>query len=238
MKGRRRARSEISTQRGLAAPFGASAPEPGVLGAAGGGQSAPLAAGRAWPGWARALVSLAIVYHLAAVVAGALGDAPSSILERSIADLFTPYYGLVDCGYSYRFYNEPSPTPIVTATLSFGENRPAETVRLPNRHLSGPRMRHQRQLALANALFLDVLNAQELTGERGGSRLAQAYARHLCASRPGCETVTLHLQYHLMPEIDQVREATERPGAPHYDLFGESLFTTPEWIGEYPCAGL
>jgi hypothetical protein len=192
----------------------------------------------AWPGWARGIASLAIAYHVTAVVAGAVGVPPSSVLERSVANLFTPYYDLVDFGYAYRFYSEPPPTPIVTATLRFADGREDETVRLPGRHVGGPQMRRQRQLALANALFSDVREAQEQAGSRDRSRLARAYARHLCATRPGCESVTLHLRFHLIPEIDLVREAIERPGAGPYDLFADSLFSTPEWIGEYPCAGL
>jgi hypothetical protein len=191
----------------------------------------------AWPGPARVLVSLALCFHLAAVLAGALGAAPSSELERAIADLFTPYYGLVDLGYSYRYYAEPPPTPVMTATLRFSANQPDETVRLPERQVAGPRMRHQRQLALAYALFLDVQDAKQRADDASQSRLARAYARHLCSSRPGCRSVTLRLQHHLIPDLDQVRAATEEPGAPAFDLFAESLFTTPERIGEYPCDG-
>ena len=107
-----------------------------------------------WPGWARVIVSLALLYHMAAVLAGALGVPPSSELEQTIADTFAPYFDLMDLGYSYRFYAEPPPTPVVTATLQFGDGRPEETVRLPGRVVAGPRMRHQRQLALANSLLL------------------------------------------------------------------------------------
>jgi hypothetical protein len=174
---------------------------------------------------------------MVAVLAGALGVPPSSQLERAVADLFTPYYGLVDLGYSYRYYAEPPPTPVVSATLHFGDDRPDETVRLPGRHVAGPRMRHQRQLALAHALFMDVRDAKQQTDDAGRSRLARAYARHLCLARSGCRSVTLRVQHHLIPELDQVRATTEDPGAPPFDLFAESLFTTPERIGEYPCDG-
>ena len=148
--------------------------------------------------------------------------------------MFTPYFDLVDLGYSYRYYAEPPPTPVVTATLDLGEGRPEETVRLPGRQVAGPRMRHQRQLALANALFTDVQQAKQRAGYSSKSRL-RAYARHLCLTRPDCRSVTLHLQHHLIPELEQVREAVRAPAAARYDLFAESLFTTPEWIGEYPC---
>ena len=106
-----------------------------------------------WPGWARVLVTVGLLYHMAAVIAGAMGVSPSSELERHVADLFTPYHDLVDQGYAYRYYAEPPPTPVITATLRFGDGRTEQVVRLPQRGLTGPRMRHQRQLALANALL-------------------------------------------------------------------------------------
>jgi len=181
------------------------------------------------------LVSCALAFHIAAVLAGAFGVPPSSPLQRAFADLFTPYFDLVDAGYSYRFYTEPPPTPVVTAALRFGQARSDELVRLPERHLAGPPMRHQRQLALANALFRDVLETKERAGDASGSALARAYARHLCRKWPACQSVVLHLQHHLIPEPDVVLKATSTPGAPAYDLFDEDLFTTPEWIGEFPC---
>jgi hypothetical protein len=188
-----------------------------------------------WPGWARAAASLALIIHLVAVVSGGLAVPPSSKLEQSIADLFTPYYGIADLGYAYRFYVEPPPTPVITATLQFDENRPAETVRLPGRDVRGPWMRHQRQLALANALFMDVQEAKQRTGLGSRSLLGRAYARHLCLSRPGCRVVTIHLQQHLIPEMERVREQIAAPGADRFDLFSESLFSAAERIGEYAC---
>ena len=72
-------------------------------------------------------------------------------------------------------------------------------------------MRHQRQLALANALFSDVQEARRQANDASQSRLARAYARHLCRTRPGCRSVTLHVQQHLIPEPAQVREAVAGP---------------------------
>lgn len=188
-----------------------------------------------WPRWAQVVVSLALVFHVAAVLAGAWAVPPSSSLERAFADLFIPYFDLVDLGYSYRFYTEPPPTPVVTATLHFGPARADELVRLPARNLPGPRLRHQRQLALANALFQDVVETRERSGHATASPLARAYARHLCRKWPDCQSVTLHLQHHLIPEPEVVSQATSTPGAAAYDLFDESLFSTPEWIGDFPC---
>ncbi len=190
-----------------------------------------------WPGWARALVTLALLYHITAVIAGAMGVPPSSELERHIADLFTPYHDLVDQGYAYRYYAEPPPTPVITATLRFGKGHPDEAVRLPERDLAGPRMRHQRQLALANALFADFQDSRQMGAPGGHSRLAVSYARHLCKIHPGCMSVTLFAQQHLIPDPDHLRERLSAPGSSGFDLFDESLFTTPEWIGDFACDG-
>jgi hypothetical protein len=174
---------------------------------------------------------------MTAVVSGALGVPPSSGLERRIADIFTPYHDLVDQGYAYRYYAEPPPTPVITATLRFGDGRPDEQVRLPERSVAGPRMRHQRQLALANALFADFQDAKSRAGGGSHSRLGEAYARHLCKSRPDCKSVILHAQQHLIPDPERVREVLATPGISHFELFDDDLFTTPDWIGDFACDG-
>lgn len=192
-------------------------------------------AGPGWPRWARRIATAVLVFHLAALVAGALGVPPSSELERAIADRFSPYFDLMDLGYSYRFYVEPPPTPAVTATIEYADGRPEETVRLPGRDVPGPRMRHQRQLALANALDLQVQEARRRREDLAHDRLARSYARHLCKTHPGCRSVTLRLERHLIPDPAQVRQALEAPGGSRFDLFGDRMFTTPEWIGDFPC---
>jgi hypothetical protein len=202
-----------------------------------GSEATRLPAVGSWPEWARGLVTLALLYHMAAVVAGAMGVPPSSELERRIANLFTPYHDFLDQGYAYRYYAEPPPTPVITATLRFGDGKPNQIVRLPVRDLAGPRLRHQRQLALANALFADFEEARHLGGDHGHGRLGAAYARHLCAVHPGCTSVTLHARQHLIPDPQQVRETLAVPGAGGFNLFDESLFTTPEWIGDFACDG-
>jgi hypothetical protein len=200
--------------------------------------STPAKSVATWPSWARMLATLGLVFHLLAVVAGALGVPPSSELERGIANLFTWYHDLIDQGYAYRYYAEPPPTPVILATLRFAEGKADETLRLPGRAVPGPRMRHQRQLALANALFADFQEAKRDAGDGSRSRWARAYARHLCKTNPGCRSVTLHAQQHLIPDPARVRAAQSEIQAKRFDLFDESLFTTPEWIGDYSCDGL
>jgi hypothetical protein len=183
-------------------------------------------------------VTALLVLHIGAVVAGSLGVPPSSELERRIADAFTWYHGLTDQGYAYRYYAEPPPTPVVLATLTYSDGRPEETVRIPAREVPGPPMRRQRQLAVANALFSSVQQERQRPGgDRDETRLARSYARHLCRTHPGASSITLRLQQHLIPDPRRVLEALDRPGREPFDLFDESLFTTPRWIGDFPCDG-
>jgi hypothetical protein len=186
------------------------------------------------PGW-RHLVTAVLVVHIAAVLAGALAAPPSSPLERSVADLFAPYHQVLDQGYAYRYYSpEPGPTPVVSATIRYADGR-EETVRLPKRGVL-PRLRYQRQLALANHLAVDFAEARRTTGDGGQSAYARSYARHLARARPGCSTITLYVQSNLIPDPLVVAQA--RAGGKIVDIDAEEFYTVPERIGEFPCDGL
>ena len=194
-----------------------------------------------WPSWAKSAATVLLCLHLAAVVSGALGVPPSSELERRVADLFTWHHGLLDQGYAYRYYAEPPPTPVVLAALHRADGLPDVEIRIPERAVPGPPMRRQRQLALANALFASARPAHRHDDgeEHGGgeSWLARSYASYLCRTNPGTTGVTLYLQQHLIPDPRQVLETTRETGL-RFDLFDESLLTTPRWIGDFPCDGL
>jgi hypothetical protein len=188
-----------------------------------------------WPIWARRLVSAVLLGHGAAILGGAWAAPPSSPLERGLAQLFAPYHQAIDQGYAYRYYApEPGPTPVVTAQIHFEDGRPDATVRLPERG-TWPRLRYQRQLALANHLFEDFEAARALTGEGRRSHWAQSYARHLGKTYPGSTSVTLYVQMHLIPDPERVRESLAGPRSSRVDLDAEEFYTTPERIGEYPC---
>jgi len=188
-----------------------------------------------WPAWARRVVSVALVFHILAILAGAFAAAPSSALERDVVRLFAPYHHLIDQGYAYRYYApEPGPTPVATATIRYADGRADEIVRLPDRG-ARPRLRYQRQLALANHLVADFETARSVTGDGSRSPWARSYARHLARTRPGCTSVILYAQSHLIPEPERVREALSAPGHPRVDLDADEFYTTPERIGEFPC---
>lgn len=186
-----------------------------------------------WPGWARGVVSAALVFHIAAVMAGAMAPGPSSALERWAASRFRGYNEAVDQGYSYRFYvNGPPPTPVMLATLNMRDGTTRE-LRIPDREMR-PRLRYQRHLALAYHLRMDFDRAAK--DERGNSKSpwARSYAKHLGAVNPGCESVTIRLTDHRNPTPHELEEAASRGRT--IDVEAARYYTVPELVGEYPCA--
>jgi hypothetical protein len=197
------------------------------------GREADRATRASWPRWARVVVSAALAVHGVAILAGSLAVPPASGLEREVAEVFSPYYQAIDQGYSYRYYApEPPPTPVAIATLSYADGRPDETVRLPDRAM-WPRMRYQRHLALANTLVGELDAVRAGGGDPSQARWARSFARHLGKAYPGCRSVTLAVQMHLIPPQDRVRELL-RSGE-GVDLDAPEFYTVPERIGEFPC---
>ena len=67
--------------------------------------STPRAAGRSWPVWAQVSMSVALLYHLGAILAGVMAVSPSSEIERRAVEPFRRYYELINQGYGYRYYS-------------------------------------------------------------------------------------------------------------------------------------
>ena len=192
--------------------------------------------GPGWPPWARSVVTVVLIVHMVALSAAALGALPpNSVMQQRVSQLFIPYYDLIDQGYAYHFYApEPPGTPVVVATIHYADNRPDETVRIPQRGVR-PRLRYQRQLALAAWLFADFQEAVMMGGDGSKSRWARAYARHLCQARPGCSSVTLHMKMHRIPDLHEVAARLDSPGGRPVDIDSEDYYDVPQWIGDFPC---
>jgi hypothetical protein len=199
------------------------------------GGTTPTAA--VWPPWVRVVVTLVLIFHIVAVVAASAGSVPpTSSLQQRVARAFVWYYDLIDQGYAYHFYApEPPATPVVLATVHFADGRPDEVLRLPQRGVR-PRLRYQRQLALATWMFLDYQEAFMIGGDGAKSRWAQAYARHLCRTHPGCSSVTLHVKMHRIPDLREVAARIE--SRDRVDIDSEEYYDVPQWIGDFTCDAL
>ena len=169
--------------------------EPTGRGRGGGDQGRDRSAGVGLAGWARiGRERRRWLFHLAAVAGRGAGRA--AVVGAGAGDR-GPVRAVLRPdrpGYAYRYYAEPPPTPVVTATIQY-RGRPARG--------DGPAPGPGRARAAAAAPA--AARAGQCTcsptsrrpgggpGDAGQSRLARAYARHLCRTRPGCRSVTLHV---------------------------------------------
>lgn len=184
------------------------------------------------------LIAVAVLLHLLVILIGAFAAPPSSYLAQQLANKFLGYYQVLDLGQGYRFYAPRSaPTAIITAKLKIREadgRLRYESVRVPDRK-AWPRLRLQRQLALANALWGEYERQSNAgDGQWHEPVLARAYARHLGKAVAGCESVELFVHRH--PAPDRV-EASLRSGQvlTLKELDDESFNTPTESLGVFPC---
>lgn len=161
----------------------------------------------------------------------ALAGNPASDVERSAARLFAPYAELTGLASVHRYYAPaPPPTPVLTATIDFGSGD-TKSVRVPDRS-TRPRLRYQRQLALAYHLFSDYQRSAHGHGiESERSTIGASYARHLLSVHPDARAVTLRVQEHLTPDLVSLRERESDRAAFNPD--DARFFTVPEIVGEY-----
>ncbi len=184
------------------------------------------------------IIAVAVFLHLLIILIGAFAAPPSSYLAQQLANKFLGYYQFFDLGQGYRFYApRPAPTAIITAKLKIRESDSRlryETIRIPDRK-TWPRLRLQRQLAIANSLWGEYeRQVAGGDGHRHEPLLAEAFARHIGKMVPGAESVELFLHRHPSPERV---EASLRGGQALTlkQLDDESFNTPTESLGVFPC---
>lgn len=174
------------------------------------------------------------MFHITAILLAALAAAPSSPLVFRLAMGFSWYHQLIDQGYSYRYYApEPPPTPVVEARLIDADGRPMQTLRIPERG-SWPRLRYQRELALANSVYREWRET-ELSEAADRGVVASAFARHL-GRVYGCAQVEFFIVMHAIPPLGEVQQELAE-GASTVDLDADRYYETPQWVGVFPCGG-
>ena len=184
------------------------------------------------------LVAGLVGVHLFIVLVGALAAQPSSVLEQGMANKFMGYFQILDLGQGYRFYApRPAPTAIVTAKLKLRDadgRLSYKTVRIPERN-AWPRLRLQRQLALANALWAEYERTLQGHGDHQPNPvLARSYARHIGKGVPGCESVELFLHRH--PDPAAIEQALRSGQVLTLKELEDERFNTPtESLGAFPC---
>lgn len=98
------------------------------------------------------VVSLALVYHLAAIVAGPSSIAPSSQVQRDSFLAFGPYLEALYLNHGWHFFApDPGPSTLVgyEAKTASGETI---TGRIPDKQQMQPRLLYHRHFMLTEAL--------------------------------------------------------------------------------------
>jgi hypothetical protein len=108
-----------------------------------------------WSRGAKRLVSLFVVFHLAAVFIGPMSFAvrPGSPAIDPLRSAFQPYIQALYLDHGYAFFApDPGPSYLVEYRLEFDGERPAQTDRFPNIREHFPRLLYHRHLMLSDTL--------------------------------------------------------------------------------------
>ncbi|HEX5447353.1 MAG TPA: hypothetical protein VFW87_26295 [Pirellulales bacterium] len=169
------------------------------------------------PGWSapvRALVSLLVVAHLLALLAGPL-SMPPSVLGNVLGRWFRPYIEAAYLDHAYKFFGpDPGPSCRLRYEMEMPDGSRREGV-FPDAQQHWPRLWYHRHFVLGEFLNAlphadDNLNDPRLFARRlpfpGAQRdFARSYARHLLYQYGG-RRVTLYVIEHAIPRPELVRE--------------------------------
>jgi len=111
--------------------------------------------GRNLAPWAKVLISVLVVGHLAAVVAPPLAFAcrGQSPFVQPIARFLAPYCGAMFLDHGYAFFApNPGPNHLVDYTVEFADGRQAVKGRFPDLKEERPRLLYHRHFMLSESL--------------------------------------------------------------------------------------
>ncbi len=152
-----------------------------------------------WPAWARGLVSLLLVWHLAAIFLAPFSQPPTSRLvaflaQNPVVRAYTdPLY--LNHGYSF-FAPEPGPGHVIEYTLFDSTGNQLETSRFPSKREQWPRLNYHRFMMLADQL--DAFPSEELREPRAKYMLTN-YALQILREHPTADRAIARRLVHFMP---------------------------------------
>src|SRR5262245_38749551 len=102
------------------------------------------------PVWVKLLISILVVWHVAAVVSAPLAFAcmsrgGPSAAAAAIASFFQPYSSALYLNHGYAFFApDPGPNHLVDYTVEFADKRTAVRGRIPDLSTERPRLLYHR----------------------------------------------------------------------------------------------
>jgi hypothetical protein len=164
----------------------------------------------------RMLISLWLVFHIAAIIVAPATVGPSSELIRSAWDLFQPYLEVLYLNHGYHFF---APEPEESNLLAFEAERPDGSIvsgRIPDRKIQ-PRLLYHRYFMLTE----HMAKADEELREPWH----RSYAQHIGRVH-GATQVKLIQQTHLLPTRERILEGGRLTDPESYE-------DNP--LGDFPC---
>lgn len=174
-----------------------------------------------WSPRRRAVVSVLIALHLAAVFsAPCAGPPPSSPLERNIAGLFEPYLQAAFLNHGYRFFApNPGPSHLIRYELIDADGQ-ATSGRFPNLSEHQPRLLYHRHFMLSETIFsltrpitdppANFTSVEEHEAYERDAKAAREISEPLLTAvardlkqRHGAQRVKLFMVQHDIPRPDQ-----------------------------------
>lgn len=144
--------------------------------------------------WPKRLISLAVLFHLTAVVVAPLAVPPSSALFDSIRGILAFCINPMYLDHGYRFFApEPGPSHIIRYELQLADGN-RRTGQIPDRAEHRPRLLYHRHFMLSEQLPPPPEGAEpNLHGA-----ILRSYADHLLSVNPDAQSVTLTYREHLI----------------------------------------
>lgn len=144
--------------------------------------------------WLRRAISIALMFHLVAVVVAPLSVSPTSPLWQRAWIVCRPYLDTLYLNHGYHFFApDPGPSHLVHYELRFDDGR-VERGQFPHRDQHWPRLRYHRHFMLSE--FLNSLAIDDSRRELFES-VTQSYANHLRHEHHATE-VSLSLRRHYL----------------------------------------
>ena len=173
-----------------------------------------------WSTWPRVIVSVLILWQLAAIILPPLFVGPSgeSPLWKAVATPFWPYIEAADLNHGYRFFGpDPGPSHLVRYHLEMPDGTSRDDV-FPNLAEERPRLLYHRYFMLSehlNGMYEGQMIAksegmpglpedspQRRANELGYRALVRSYADEILR-RTGAKSVHMELIEHDFPSPDE-----------------------------------
>lgn len=165
-------------------------------------------AGAGWSVRTRWLVSIALVWHVVALLVGPVSS-PPSILGDRLQGLYQPYLEAAYLNHGYKFFGpDPGPSHLVRFVVEMPDGERVEQT-FPDRKAHWPRLFYHRHFMLSEFVVAmsgdwnDRFDWEHQPLSPGQEAYVESYAHHLL-TKYGGKRVTLYLVEHRLPSPQEV----------------------------------